>query len=484
MNTAVIGAGWAGLSAALQLLRQGHHVTVFEASHILGGRARRSPAPALGMDIDNGQHILLGAYRETLALMRSMDLDVDALFDRRPLALVYADGSFALSAAKLPAPLHMLAGMLRARGITGHEKIGLVRIMAALRLRGWRSAPACSVAQWLARHRQSERMIRLFWRPLCVAALNTPIEQACAQLFANVLRDSLGGDAGAADLLIPLVDLSRLWPDHVQAHADRLHPGRLTMRLGHAVRRLESLARGVALDGEPYDALIVACQAPVALRLLRTLDDPPAPSGSSDEGRRHEARLRYEARLAALDHAPIATITLLLERPWGLPLPMLGLQERPERLQFGQWLFDAQARLAQAGGADADSQATRAPDSIRVQGNQDARRAASPNSLLHVVISDAHALERHHAWKVVGGIIDQVREQARAYGPMPEVRGHEIIVEKRATFVARPGLPRPANRTPWPGVMTAGDWTDTGYPAVLEGAVRSGLRAARELGRV
>lgn len=481
MKTAVIGAGWAGLAAALQLLRQDHHVTVFEASHILGGRARRSPAPRLGMDIDNGQHILLGAYRETLALMRSMELDVDALFQRRPLTLAYADGSFTLSAARLPAPLHLLAGVLRAQGIAWHEKLGLIRIMTALRLRGWRTAPACAVAQWLARHRQSERMISLFWRPLCIAALNTPIELACAQLFANVLRDSLGGGADAADLLIPVVDLSSLWPDRLQAYADRMHRGRLTIRLGHPARRLESLARGVALDGEPYDALIVACQAPAALRLLKTLDDPP-PRGSTDDGLRRETRQEYEAQLAALDHAPIATVTLKLARPWGLPLPMLGLQERPERLQFGQWLFDTQARLGHADAAGSDSPATR--DAVRERAHQDARPAPPQNRLLHIVISDARMLERHHAQEVVGGVIDQVREQTQAYSPMPEILGHEVIVEKRATFIARPGLPRPANRTPWPRIMTAGDWTDTGYPAVLEGAVGSGLRAARELGAI
>jgi squalene-associated FAD-dependent desaturase len=453
MKVAVIGAGWAGLAAALELLRQGHHATVFESSHMLGGRARRSPSRSMNIDIDNGQHILLGAYRETVALMQSLGLDTDALFHRRPLTLAYADDSFNLSVAKLPAPLHTLAGVLRARGMQWSEKIKLVSIIAKLRAGGWRLEPSTTVAHWLSRHEQSEHMVTLFWRPLCVAALNTPIEKACAQLFANVLRDSLGGAKDAADLLIPAVDLSSLWPDHVQPHAELCHPGRLTMHRGWTVRRLEGGLDGVTVDGDHYDAAIVACNAPSTLRLLKTLMQPPRSSGDL---------VLYEESLAAFEYAPIATVTLQLEHPWGLPLAMLGLREKPARLQFGQWLFDTQARRADLSSSNSE---------------QD----AGEGRLLHIVISDAQQLAQHSAHDVINGTITQVREQTQRFSPMPNVCGHDLIDEKRATFIARPGLRRPTNRTPWSRVMVAGDWTDTGYPAVLEGAVRSGLQAAREL---
>ena len=464
MKLAVIGAGWAGLAAALRLQRLGHSVSVFEAGRTPGGRARR--LRALGGAMDNGQHILLGAYTETLGLMRELGRDPDALLYRETLRLEAADGRFRLHAPALPAPLHLLAALWGARGLGWKDRYAIARLLAALRSNGWRVAPGLNVAQWLADGRQSADALRTLWQPLCVAALNTPMELACAQLFAWVLRDSVGGPRSASDILIPRVDLSALWPDRAaerlagggcasdaggdeteQAGRSRRKQGRTGLRLGHAVRLLSCGTDGAMVDGEAFDGAIVACNTPSTLRLLRRL--PPCP-GSEE----------YLSMLGAFRFIPIATISLKLARPWGLPRPMLLLRDDPSRLRFGQWLFD---KSSPALGSPAEP----------------AGAALACAALAHIVVSDAQAMQAYPQGLVVAAAAQQAREQTAQHAPMPDILDHAVVVEKRATFAATPGLARPSNATPWPRIWVAGDWTDTGYPGVLEGAVRSGLRAAQ-----
>ncbi len=431
MKIAVIGAGWAGLSAAVYLQRSGHQPVVFEAARTLGGRARSVQSPPLNATVDNGQHILLGAYTETWALMHELQIPLESRLQRLRLNLQAADGSFHLEAASLPAPLHLLGGILGARGLNVPERVRFITLMRSLRARGWIVPASATVGDWLRTARQSDQVVRRFWRPLCLATLNTPIEQACAQLLANVLRDSLGGARDACDILLPRVRLSELWPAQAAAKID--------LRYGRAVRRLNRLSTHVEVEAERFDAALIATNAPSAWRLLK--HDAPSPADKA-----------YLAQLAALRYNAIATITLELEHTWKLPAPMLMLYDYPEKCQFGQWLFDA---------------------SLFMKSPADRRRP-----MLTVVISDAQALTMHAQETIVAGLLEQIREQTQGLAALPPIRGHATIIEKRATFAATPGLVRPKNTTPWPRVWLAGDYTDTGYPAVLEGAVRSGKRAA------
>jgi len=473
MNVAVIGAGWAGLSAALELHRMGHEVTVFEAGHRLGGRARGLHSPKLDATLDNGQHIMLGAYTETLALMRRLGLEPDDLLYSMPLALQSADGHFELRVPDLPDALALPAALLRAKGMSWSERLRLAALMSGLARRGWKVDAGLTVAQWLARGRQSPRLIRNFWEPLCLASMNTPMDQACAQLFANVLRDSLGAGPRACQVLISRVDLSSLWPERL--------PDDICVERGHAVRRLDfglgpmaaprtletpdtrtsdapdaraasspELHRpdavghhNVLVDGQPFDAVVVATNAQPARRLLGQLpaiDDSP----------------EYLATLDTFEPIPIATLTLEFSSQWDMPHPMLMLADAPKEGRFGQWLFHCNVFMQEPPGA----------------------------SRVNIVISNAAGLREHSEDQVVQGVLAQIAEQAAGMPPMPSVRNYELITEKRATFAAMPGLKRPSNATPWPRVYVAGDWTDTGYPAVLEGAVRSGLEAARVLGGI
>lgn len=490
MKIGVVGGGWAGLSAAVTAVKQGHEVHLFESARILGGRARSAHAPALDTELDNGQHILLGAYTATLALMRELGLNPAERFLWLPLNVRSADGTVKLrSLPGLPAPLHVAGGLLLARGLTWEEKLAALRAMSRLRRNEWRSPPGMTVQRWLDTCRQPRRLQQLLWHPLCIATMNTPPEQACAQLFANVLRDSLGARTRAAsDMLLPRTPLSELWPERVEAWAREFgHPngaasGCLRIFRSTTIRRLHyaetgydpfagfDTARRQTPDtppalGDPqrddrydatlqiddrddrydahlqiddrddrYDAIVICTNTPSAQRLLATL--PPGP----------ESREWLE-RLSAFDHAPIATFTVELERAWHAPAPMLLLQEDRPRHQFGQWLFQGHDRT---------------------------------RNLLHVVVSDAGALMRADRQAAMQGMIDQLQEQLHGQG-LPAIIGNALIIEKRATFLAVPGLHRPRHQTPWRGVWVAGDWTDTGYPAVLEGAVRSGRDAVLEM---
>lgn len=462
MNIAIVGGGWAGLSAAMTAVRLGHHVRVFESAAVLGGRARSVHAPALGADIDNGQHILLGAYTATRELMRELGLDPAHQFIRLPLSVHSADGALDMHALpSLPAPLHVAGGLLAARGLAWKEKRAVLHAMALLRRSGWKTPRNATVREWLSFALQPPRLQSLLWGPLCIATLNTPVDQACAQLFAHVLRDSLGASTrDASDMLIPRTTLSELWPARVEelalsgALTDRPGAG-LEIRRSTTIRWLSYAGTDAAEDGtagtgdagsgmptgrrrlalddrpERYDAVLLCGNTPSTARLLATLPSQPGSEAFLND-------------LRAFEHAPIATLTLELEHAWTLPAPMLLLHEDRQRGHYGQWLF---------------------------QGQDAARR------LLHVVVSDAGALLQGERPAAIQGMIDQLREQLSAH-TVPAVLRHALIVEKRATFLAVPGLKRPGNGTPWPGVWVAGDWTDTGYPAVLEGAVRSGRAAA------
>jgi len=426
-RAAVVGAGWAGLAAAQELSRRGVAVTVYEASREVGGRARAVPPrpgdASFSHPLDNGQHLMLGAYEQTLALMRRLGIDPDARLLRAPLRLAAADGSFDLRAPRLPAPLHAAGALLGARGMTAAGRWAALRFVTGLKLRQWRTPEGGTVAALLAAGGQAPEVVSRLWRPLCLAALNTPPEQACAQLFASVLRDSLDAPRRHSDLLLPRCDLSSLWP--------RAAATRHAMRYGHAVRRLAIDDRAATVDGERYDAVALATPPAVTARLL-----PP-----------HPGMQAAQRAMRAFRYLPIATLTVRLDAPFRLAFPMLMLTEDAARGHLGQWVFDRGSLLG-----------------------QDPRYGE-----LAVVVSAATAFEGRDRAVCAAALIEQLREQLAG---LPQVAAWELLVDKRATFAAEPGLERPDNATAWPRLALCGDWTDTGYPGTLEGAVRSGMRAA------
>ena len=425
---AVVGAGWAGLAAAIDLQDRGHRVTVLEVRHEPGGRARQLPRPNFQAPLDNGQHLMLGAYTATLDLMQRLGCHPEQTLWRQPLTLRQADNSFALTTPRLPAPWHGLWALLSARGLTLAERHAAIRLVWRLRQRGWKTDGNLTVADLLRQHGQPLSLANTLWAPLCLAALNTPYPRACAQLFSRVLGDTLDAGAAASDLLIPRTDLSALWPNAAAA--------RLDMQFGRQARRLQPNTHDIVLDGATYDAVVLAVPPYMASRLINNVP------GSAELVR----------LLGQFVYAPIATLTLQLSASMpALPSPLLMLREDPARGYVGQWVFDRTRLL-----------------------NLDPTRPE-----LTVVSSQTEGLLDTPRGTLMQRLHIQLAEQVA----LPPVAQAELIVEKRATFESVPGLVRPGNQTPWPRVVLAGDYTDTGYPAVLEGAVRSGLAAADLLHR-
>jgi len=304
-HVAIVGAGYAGMACAVTLAAQGVPVTVYEAGPVAGGRARRIVSQ--GEALDNGQHILIGAYGELFGLMRRVGVPSDALL-RMPLELRYASG-FALRELWLPSPLGLLGGLLAARGVPLGERLGAVRFVLALRRTGFRASVCDTVQQLLRLHRQDGRIGHFLWRPLCLSALNTPPERAAAGAFLAVLRDTLGGAPGASDLLLPRIDLSRLFPEPAAAWLAG-HGGEL--RLNARVRDLDALRR-------EHAAVVVA----VGPHQLAALMPDFAPGFA---------------------YHPIFTCYLQYPERVRLPLPMLGLDAG-----LVQWVFDRGALLGERG---------------------------------------------------------------------------------------------------------------------------------------
>ena len=280
-------------------------VTLFESSPVPGGRARR--VTTRDIELDNGQHILSGAYSELLRLMRQVGVPSDAVL-RCPLELRYADG-FALRALWLPAPLGLLFGLLLAGGLPFPERIGAVRFMLSLRRDGFRLASDTSVAELLTRHGQDGRIGHYLWRPLCVSALNTPPDGASAQLFLNVLRDTLAAGDEASDLLLPKTDLSKLFPEPA---CDFVRSKGGEVRCGETVRDLEALLA-------QYGKVILAV-GPHQLKAI-------APDLAPEYG-----------------YQPIYTCYLQYPKQVKLRFPMLGFAHG-----IVQWAFDRGALTGEKG---------------------------------------------------------------------------------------------------------------------------------------
>jgi squalene-associated FAD-dependent desaturase len=422
----------------VELARRGTQVTLFEAARSLGGRARTIEVD--GRTLDNGQHILLGAYKDTLGLMKRVGVDPSAALLRLPLQMRYpaASGGMDFVAPRLPAPWHIIVALMRATGLARADKLALGRFSTAARWMGWRLDTDVSVSTLLTRFEQTERLQRLMWQPLCLAALNTPPERASANVFLAVLRDSLGAKRAASDMLIPRVDLGALFPQaagrYIEAKGGAVKSGAKVASLTRIDSGWELAASGQALGGDwrgVFDAVVLAT--------------PPAQAGALLAAMPEASELAVQ--LDAFEHEPIATCYLQYDAALRLPLPFCALLEAPEAQRFGQFAFD--------------------------RGQLD----ASQPGLLAVVISAAGAAAALDQDSLARAVAAQLAAAFPGLG-LEAPLWSRVITEKRATFACTPGLARPPNATPLAGLVLAGDYTASDYPATLESAVRSGQAAA------
>ena len=437
MRIAIIGAGFAGLSSAIYLKKLSQvsvSIDLFEASDYVGGRAREV---VMGKSRhDNGQHIMIGAYRTCLDLMSIVGIDQTKVFKRIPLFLS-GPGSFFLRAPFfLPAPLNLLWAMLSAKGISVVEKIQLIKFSFVMKKLDFTLAQDETVLSLLTRFRQSQRIQSVFWAPLCVAALNTPYEQASANVFLRILKDGLMTHRDASDLLIPSVGLGEFFPERANVWLEQKGV-RLFFR--HRVRSVINadtggfelvFYRGIkGQESLKYDAIVIAATPKVGADLALPLA--------------HDRQKKDLLRSVKDWHwQPITTVYLRYPAEVSLPHPMMGLSG------IAHWIFDHGTLKGKPG-------------------------------QFSVVIS-AEGMHRSLDKKaLVAEVHRSLLEQLDcAFGEAP--LSSTVITEKQATFSCYPDLERPCHQV-CDDVYLAGDYVYSGYPSVLEGAARSGEWVARSI---
>lgn len=431
MKIAIIGAGWAGMAAAVQVTQNGHSAIVFEATRQAGGRARALNATlpnGTAVTLDNGQHILIGAYADSLKLMAQVGVkESDALL-RVPMALLYPNGQ-GLQFPRWPTPLDALAGILSAKGWSLGDKASLLRVATAWQISRFQCLPTLSVAALCAG--LAPRVMAELIEPLCVSALNTPADRASAQVFLRVMKDALFGVQGGSHLLLPKVDLSAMFPEAaarwVTAHGGQVH-------LGHRVNTLTPLGAQWMINDHIVDAVILATASSSATVILdNTAKVAPEPMAQCLKDWVAVAeQLQFESIATVYAWAPNAHLSH----------PMLTLRPSSDasRPASAQFVFDR----GQLGG---------------------------PAGLLAFVVSASNGDRETIQSQVLQQAHDQLGLTLQAV---------TTVVDKRATFACTPGLKRPALHIA-PGLLACGDYVQGPYPATLEGAVRSGMEAAHAL---
>lgn len=425
----IVGAGFAGLSAGAMLAERGVAVTVLDARPRLGGRATAFPDRETGELVDNGQHVMFGCYRETMAFLRRIGAEGNVRI-QQALEIPFIDADQRRSVLKcpqLPAPLHLLAGVLTWDALPWRDRLAALRLAPALGGRG-RVAQNESVSAWLRRHGQTARLIERLWEPLAVAALNQPIEQAAAAPFVRVLQDMFGPDRSASALVLPATPLDEMYAAPARAFIEARGG---TVRTDALVRLGSEGGRITRVDvrGERIEADAVISTVP--WHQLRTLFAAVPPQLAS-----------IAANAAAMESMPIVTVNLWYDRIV-MNDAFVGLSGRSM-----QWVFDKR----------------------RVFGEKASHLSLVASAALHL------------ATLAQGELIALAESDIRA--SVPGARDARllratVVREKHATFSLTAGQPRrPGTRTPLEGLFLAGDWTDTGLPGTIESAVLSGHRAA------
>jgi squalene-associated FAD-dependent desaturase len=434
----VIGAGFAGLSAAVRMTKNGARVLVLEARARLGGRATAFPDRETGEIVDNGQHVLLGCYTATFDFLREMDV-LDHVRLQPELAVTMIDRAgrrSRLACPPLPAPFHLLAGVMDWDALDWRDKLAAMRMTTPLRIarrqlaggRDIAASPGETVDAWLVRNGQTDRLREMLWHPLALASLNQQPEVAAAPPFVRVLAEMFGADPRAAAIALPTRPLDRMYAEPARAY--------LESRGGTVVTgvtaRVSIDAGGVtAVDGAGNRWTTGIVVSAVPWYAVSDLFESAPPALST-----------ILARARAMASSPIVTVNLWFDRPI-MDLPFVGLPGRAM-----QWVFDKRAVFGEG------------------------------TSHVSLVSSGASPLVDQPNDALIAAAHEELLEALPEVRPAQLVRA-AVIREPRATFSLAPGQPpRPESRTPVRGLFLAGDWLDTGLPGTIESAVRAGHTAA------
>lgn len=430
----VVGGGLAGLAASLAALDLGLDVTLFEGRPRLGGRASSFPDPQSGTLADNGQHLALGCCTNFADFCRRIGVK-EGFRLPKSIRFLMPDGQLGkLTFARWPAPFHLAPSFLRLPFLTVGDKLRIARGSSAL-LRGFDPRPGESFADWLLRHGQTVRTLAVFWGPVLISALNEQLDRLDPHAARKVIVEGLLAARDAGRPVIPDVPLQELLGDPAGA---KLRERGADLRLTCGVRLVaidEELGlQGVRLrDGSfvPADFVVLA----VPWYRAKDLLEPHA-----------RAACRTLDGLDHLDAAPIVGVHLWFDRPvWPHDHAVT-----PGRLVH--WVFR--------------------------------ERGEGSGDYLKLVISAARDLEGWDRHQIQAMVLEDLA------GMNPAIReanvvACRVVTEHRATFVPAPGSDaiRPPQRTAIDGLMLAGDWTATGWPATMEGAIRGGYLAAEEIAR-
>ncbi len=443
----VIGAGVAGLRAAVQLAGRGARVTVLEARAVLGGRATAFDDPATAERVDNGQHVMLGCYRETFAFLRQIGTE-DRVRVQPGLEVDFVDRQGVPSRLRLPAlpaPMNLLAGLVDWEALDWRDRLAAVRLAGPIRIaraehdarsRGREpsriaASPGETVEEWLVHNGQTARIREMLWEPLALAAMNQSLRSAAAPPFVAVLAQMFGGGPADASLALPLCPLDELYAEpsrrFIESRGGHVRigcPARIHLargRVAHVEARGERLMAGAIVAAVPWHALN---------------DLFAGDMGPVDDLR------RAAAGTAA---SPIASVNLWLDRRV-LRTPFLGLPGRTM-----QWVFDK------------------------------AQMFESDSSHLTLVSSGADELMTLENDALIALALRELRD-ALPHARAAKVLRATAVRERRATFSLAPRQPRrPGTTTAVPDLVLAGDWIETGLPATIEGAAISGRLAAEAL---
>ena len=429
-NLLIVGGGWAGIAAAIKLVRHGKKVTLLESARQLGGRARA--VQASGLCVDNGQHLLLGAYHETLGLLAILGLKESDLFERLPLQIHQYRGAqvaLSLQAAALPAPLHLAAGILLAKGINLRDRLAALWHWQGMISTPIPAADDISVRQWLLQHHQPIALIHACWEPLCLAALNTPAHQASAILFRAVLQTAFRGDRHNADVLFPKKDLTSILAGPAMEFLEGAGGNVLLSRTVTGLQFRDAAIAGVETRTGFIEAeqVILATNFESTQRLLA----------------QYESLQATNVVLQRLKSNPICTVYLQLPGNYSLPYPIMASLDSP-----AQWFFD--------------------------------RALCQQPGLIAAVISG----DGPHMELDTEALCQRVKHQFAALLPhAPKPEKTFCIRERRATLACTPGIQqhRPTHVTAVANLYLAGDYLQSDLPATLEAAVQSGLACATKI---
>ena len=429
LQIAIVGAGWAGLAAAITAAQKGHQVTLLEASKFWGGRARSIQTHFEDYPLlDNGQHILIGAYQKTLSMMQIVGIDLEKAFWRKPLDLRYADGS-GLSLPNKSFPLNLLQGIAFNSSWSAVDKWQLLTSAWQWQRMHFECAEDLTVADLC------KKMTPPVWQdliePLCVSALNTPANEASGKVFLRIMKDALFGPVGSSDLLLPRLDLGQLFPN---AAIKWLEKNGVSCQSGQRIESIvdsditSSKAPRWQLGKHQFDHLVIATPAWDAAHLLEKFN------------------AAWASTARQLKHETIATVYVQGPLGFKLPLPMLAL--RTSQGSPAQFAFDRGQIYTEAG---------------------------TPGLLAFVVSANKLSKEdvTHQVMGQLSALLIQLGQDALRIEAFKVI---QTVVEKRATFACIPNLKRPSAR-PCQGITVCGDYVEGPYPATLEGAIISGIQA-------